>query len=73
MEKSNDFAGMAAKRALRVGNALRVVWFFAYCGFLSVLEAEGLLPTRVSGSSAGALIAGSWASGLKIKQIEDLK
>ena len=30
--------------------------FFAHTGFLTVLEDEGLLPTRVSGSSAGALV-----------------
>jgi NTE family protein len=36
--------------------------FFAHTGFLTVLEDEGLLPTRVSGSSAGALVAGAWAA-----------
>ena len=38
--------------------------FFAHTGFLTVLEDEGLLPSRVSGSSAGALVTGSWAAGL---------
>lgn len=38
--------------------------FFAHTGFLTVLEDEGLVPSRVSGSSAGALVAGSWAAGL---------
>lgn len=38
--------------------------FFAHTGFLTVLEDEGLLPTRVSGSSAGALVTGAWASGV---------
>ena len=38
--------------------------FFAHTGFLTVLEDEGLLPTRASGSSAGALVMGTWASGL---------
>jgi NTE family protein len=38
--------------------------FFAHTGFLTVLEDEGLLPSRVSGSSAGALVAASWAVGL---------
>lgn len=38
--------------------------FFAHCGMLTVLEDEGLLPTRLSGSSAGALVAGAWASGV---------
>jgi NTE family protein len=38
--------------------------FFAHTGFLTVLEDEGLLPSRVSGSSAGALVTGAWAAGL---------
>jgi NTE family protein len=38
--------------------------FFAHTGFLTVLEDEGLVPSRVSGSSAGALVTGAWASGL---------
>lgn len=38
--------------------------FFAHTGFLSVLEDEGALPTRVTGSSAGALVGGAWASGV---------
>lgn len=38
--------------------------FFAHTGVLTVLEDEELLPSRVSGSSAGALVTASWASGL---------
>lgn len=38
--------------------------FFAHTGFLTVLEDEGLLPSRVTGSSAGALVAGAWAAKL---------
>jgi NTE family protein len=38
--------------------------FFAHCGVLTVLEEEGLTPVRVAGSSAGALVTGSWAAGL---------
>ena len=38
--------------------------FFAHTGFLTVLEDEGLLPSRVSGSSAGALVGAAWAGGL---------
>lgn len=45
--------------------------FFAHTGFLSVLEEEGLLPTRLSGSSAGALVAGLFASGLSTKALEE--
>jgi len=38
--------------------------FFAHCGVLTVLEDEGLLPTRVAGSSAGGLVAAAWAAGV---------
>jgi NTE family protein len=38
--------------------------FFAHAGMFSVLEDEGLLPARVCGSSAGALVGGLWAAGV---------
>jgi NTE family protein len=38
--------------------------FFAHTGLLTVLEDEALLPVRVSGSSAGALVTGAWAAGV---------
>lgn len=38
--------------------------FFAHCGVLTVLEEQGLAPSRVAGSSAGALVTGAWAAGL---------
>ncbi len=43
--------------------------FFAHAGVLSVLEDEGLLPARVSGSSAGALVTGAWAAGLSAEAL----
>jgi NTE family protein len=43
--------------------------FFAHAGFMSVLEDERLLPARVCGSSAGALIAGLWAAGVPARRI----
>ncbi len=46
--------------------------FFAHCGMLSVLEEEGLLPKRVTGSSAGALTAACWAAGMSVKEIREL-
>lgn len=45
--------------------------FFAHCGVISVLEEEGLLPTRLSGSSAGALVAGLWAAGVPAGRLGD--
>lgn len=38
--------------------------FFAHAGMLSVLEARGLAPRALTGSSAGALVAGCYAAGL---------
>lgn len=38
--------------------------FFAHTGMLTVLEDAGLVPTRVSGSSAGALVSAAWAGGV---------
>jgi NTE family protein len=38
--------------------------FYAHTGFLTALEEAGLLPARVSGSSAGALVGGAWAGGV---------
>jgi NTE family protein len=43
--------------------------FFAHAGVLAVLEEEGLLPARVCGSSAGALVGGLWAAGLPSARI----
>lgn len=47
--------------------------FFAHCGVLTVLEDEGLVPSRVAGSSAGALVASAWAAGVDaVTQREEL-
>lgn len=43
--------------------------FFAHCGMMTVLEDEVLIPQRLSGSSAGALVAGAWASGLAATEL----
>lgn len=45
--------------------------FFAHCGLLSVLEDAGLLPVRLSGASAGALVAGAWAAGLDAGRLRE--
>ncbi len=44
--------------------------FFAHAGFVSALEDASLTPARVTGSSAGALIGGLWASGASAASIE---
>lgn len=45
--------------------------FYAHTGFLTALEEVGLLPTRVSGSSAGALVGASWAAGLDAPRLAE--
>ena len=45
--------------------------FFAHAGALAALAEAGLRPSRVTGSSAGALIAGLWAGGAEPAAIED--
>jgi NTE family protein len=43
--------------------------FFAHAGVLRVLEEERLLPERLTGSSAGALVTGLWAAGVPAARI----
>lgn len=38
--------------------------FFAHAGMLAALETEDLVPSKVTGSSSGALVGSLWASGL---------
>ena len=45
--------------------------FFAHAGALAALDEAGLRPVRVTGSSAGALIAGLWAGGAEPRAIEE--
>jgi NTE family protein len=45
--------------------------FFAHAGMLTALLDAGLVPTRVSGSSAGALVGGLWASGADLGQLRE--
>lgn len=44
--------------------------FYAHAGVISVLAEHGLRPTHISGSSAGALVGGCWASGLEPESIQ---
>lgn len=43
----------------------------AHIGVLRALEERGLVPTCVVGSSMGSLIAGAWAAGRRIREMED--
>lgn len=43
--------------------------FYAHTGFVRALEEAGLAPSRVSGSSAGALVGATWASGVDAAEL----
>jgi NTE family protein len=43
--------------------------FFAHAGVMTVLEEAKLLPARISGSSAGALVGGAWAAGVPTEEL----
>lgn len=45
--------------------------FFAHAGAVSVLEEEGLLPAKIVGSSAGALVGALWAAGVPAALIRE--
>ncbi len=60
-----------SERPFALGLSSGFFGFFAHVGVLSVLEDEGLLPTRLTGSSAGALVAGLWASGLSTASLRN--
>jgi NTE family protein len=59
------------ERPFALGLSSGFFGFFAHTGVMSVLEEEGLLPARLSGSSAGALIGGLWAAGLSATRLRD--
>ncbi|NLC15685.1 MAG: hypothetical protein GX784_05085 [Firmicutes bacterium] len=43
---------------------------FAHIGVLEALESRGLRPGFVAGTSAGAIVGGLWASGVKLSQVK---
>ena len=45
--------------------------FYAHAGMMLALEEAGLAPARLSGSSAGALVAGLWAAGVPARAMAD--
>lgn len=58
-----------SERPFALGMSSGFFGFFAHTGVLAVLEDEDLLPSRLTGSSAGALVTGLWASGLSTDRL----
>ncbi len=46
--------------------------FFAHCGFAAALYEAGHRPAKITGSSAGALVAAALASGLEPAQVREI-
>ncbi len=60
-----------AARPFALGLSSGFFGFYAHAGMLLALEEAGLAPARLSGSSAGALVAGLWAGGVPARAIAD--
>lgn len=58
-------------RPFALGMSSGFFGFYAHAGMLLALEEAGLAPARLSGSSAGALVAGLWAGGVSARAITD--
>jgi NTE family protein len=43
--------------------------FYAHTGMLTALTGRGLVPARVAGSSAGAMVSGAWAAGASLEEL----
>ena len=46
--------------------------FFAHAGIIQALRESGIKPSKITGSSAGAIIGGAWASGMDTESIKNL-
>ena len=59
---------------MKIGLALGggVAYGFAHIGVLKVLEQNGIIPDIVAGASIGSLIGGAYASGMPVKNIEQM-
>jgi NTE family protein len=60
-----------AERPFTLGLSSGFFGFFAHAGVVSVLEAEGLRPARIVGSSAGALVGALWGAGVPAAALRD--
>ena len=60
-----------AERPFALAMSSAFFGFFAHAGLLVALEEARLAPRRLSGSSAGAMIAGLYASGTTARAIAD--
>jgi len=71
LEQADTLRAWLQRKPFALGLSSGFFGFFAHAGLVTVLEDEHLLPDRLSGSSAGALVAGFWAAGLPAARITE--
>lgn len=64
-------ADWLAEQPFALGMSSGFFGFFAHTGVVCALEEARLTPARVTGSSAGALVAGCWAAGVSAEALAD--
>jgi NTE family protein len=59
---------------MKIGLALGggAIYGYAHIGVIKVLEANGIIPDFIAGTSIGSLIGGTYASGLSIADVEKI-
>jgi NTE family protein len=70
-EEKQTLAEWLAARPFALTMSSGFFSFYAHTGFLTALEDAGLLPARVSGSSAGALVGATWAAGVDAPRLAE--
>lgn len=71
VEEKQTLASFLAQAPFALTMSSGFFSFFAHTGFLTALEDAGLLPSRVSGSSAGALVGATWAAGVDAPRLAE--
>lgn len=69
LEQADTLRAWLQRKPFSLGLSSGFFGFYAHAGLVTVLEDERLLPERLSGASAGALVAGLWAAGLPAARI----
>ncbi|QGX40450.1 patatin-like phospholipase family protein [Permianibacter aggregans] len=72
MSSSSSLAGWLRAEPFTLTLGSGFFGFFAHFGVLKALLERELKPARLTGASSGALIAGSYAAGMTVSEIEQL-
>ncbi len=67
----STLAEWLAEEPFALGLSSGYFGFFAHCGVVSALEEAQLTPCALTGSSAGALVAGLWGAGVSARTLRE--